>query len=119
MRMWMVDPRIMCRKHLLGEHVEIHMLVGTIARGTSIAGFVENGLIEPMAMESRHEALVREMTARGYNHKSPLKQINLLWHLTSEERNATVDKIASLAELLRRCPECAQRHTILKQRGEL
>ena len=25
MRMWMVNPRIMCRQHLLGEHVEIHM----------------------------------------------------------------------------------------------
>ena len=23
MRMWMVNPKIMCRKHLLGEHVEL------------------------------------------------------------------------------------------------
>ena len=24
MRMWMVDPKWLCRKHLLWEHVEIH-----------------------------------------------------------------------------------------------
>lgn len=30
MRMWMVDPKIMCRKHLLGEHLELHMLAGCI-----------------------------------------------------------------------------------------
>ena len=28
MRMWMVNPGFMCNKHLLGEHVECHMLVG-------------------------------------------------------------------------------------------
>jgi hypothetical protein len=28
--MWMVDPRIMCRNHLLGEHAEIHMFVWNI-----------------------------------------------------------------------------------------
>jgi hypothetical protein len=30
MRMWMVPPKVMCRKHLLGEHVEIHMLAGSL-----------------------------------------------------------------------------------------
>lgn len=24
MRMWMIDPKLLCRKHLLGEHNEIH-----------------------------------------------------------------------------------------------
>jgi len=28
MRMWMLNPKALCRKHLMGEHVEIHMLVG-------------------------------------------------------------------------------------------
>ena len=40
MRMWMVDPKKMCRKHLLGEHVEIHMMVGTLLKGRSIDGFL-------------------------------------------------------------------------------
>ena len=46
MRMWMVDPRIMCRQHLLGEHVEIHMFVGAISRGKSVKGYLEKGLLE-------------------------------------------------------------------------
>ena len=32
MRQWMVDPRLLCRKHLLGEHVENHMFIGTLKR---------------------------------------------------------------------------------------
>ena len=28
--MWMVDPRFMCRAHILGEHRECHALIGTI-----------------------------------------------------------------------------------------
>jgi len=29
--MWMTPPAGMCRKHLLGEHVELHMLLGQLA----------------------------------------------------------------------------------------
>ena len=39
MRQWNIDPHCMCRKHLLGEHTEMHMAVGTLRRGLSIAGF--------------------------------------------------------------------------------
>lgn len=45
MRMWMVDPATMCDRHLLGEHAEIHMAIGTIAKGRSVAGRVEHGLL--------------------------------------------------------------------------
>ena len=38
MRMWMLPPECMCRKHLLGEHVELHMLLGSMRRGKSIEG---------------------------------------------------------------------------------
>ena len=41
MRMWMVNPEILCRKHLLGEHVELHMLVGWIIKGKSIQGYLD------------------------------------------------------------------------------
>lgn len=33
MRMWVVNPKILCRKHLLGEHVELHMATGHLQRG--------------------------------------------------------------------------------------
>lgn len=73
MRMWMVNPKKMCRKHLLGEHVELHMFVGTIKKGISIQGYIDNGLVNPRMIKKRHKELVKEMERRGYNHNSPLK----------------------------------------------
>lgn len=109
MRMWMTPPEIMCRKHLLGEHVELHMLVGTLRKGISVSGFLENNLMEPAAIESRHEALVQEMTRRGYKHKSPLPHPETD-SLSFDEFWTVVNSKDSLAELLRRCPECLALH---------
>lgn len=104
----MTPPDLMCRKHLLGEHVELHMFVGTINKGISVEGFLANNLIEPRSLHSRHNALAAEMLRRGYNHKSPLWAILLttLPNMTYEKYHRTIDAEASLAELHRRCPEC-------------
>ena len=96
--MWMVDPRLMCRKHLLGEHVELHMLAGSLRRGTGVRGFLENKLIEIHSMQRRHAELVREMERRGFRHASPLPQV--------EQRGGRVDRNANLMELARRCKDC-------------
>lgn len=99
MRMWMVDPRKMCSQHLLGEHVELHMLVGSLRKGTSLAGFVSNGLIEVHSVRARHEQLVREMTRRGYRHRSPLPSF-------TARRLGRVVRKKSHADLLDRCEDC-------------
>jgi hypothetical protein len=101
--MWMVDPKILCRKHLLGEHVELHMLDGHLRRGRRIDGFVRNNCTEPASITSRHLALATEMERRGYRHVSPLN--SLAW---PDYATIKVDAEASLAELLRRCPECRE-----------
>ncbi len=101
MRMWMVDPRGMCRKHLLGEHVELHMLRGCLVRGKSIAGFIANNCVEPHAMVKRHAALAKEMQCRGYKHTSPLKPIS-----TQKYASVKVDAAASLKDLAHRCAGC-------------
>lgn len=75
MRMWMVDPKILCNKHLLGEHVELHMFIGSINKGRDIEGYVKNNLIEPSKLYQRHQELVNEMKRRGMNHKSELNLI--------------------------------------------
>jgi hypothetical protein len=74
MRMWMIKPSGMCDQHLLGEHVELHMIVGSLAKGreASVQGLIRKGLVEPQNIEARHAALVKEMTRRGMQHKSPL-----------------------------------------------
>jgi hypothetical protein len=104
MRQWMVDPKIMCRQHLLGEHLEHHMFVGSINRRVSMDGFIKNDLLEPHSLKSRHDALVEEMQRRGYNHKSPLQVIkyDVAYH--------EINRDLSLQELIRRCPECKTNH---------
>ena len=104
MRMWMVDPRKMCDQHLLGEHVELHMLVGTLVRKRSVAGFVENKLIEVHNVRARHQQLVIEMTRRGMKHKSPLPRFRAI-------RLGKVSVRANLVELARRCEDCRAKQT--------
>ena len=110
MRMWMVPPEIMCRQHLLGEHVELHMLVGSIKKGRSIDGFLAQRILEPSAINERHEALTVEMTQRGYSHKSPL----IVPELSHQANQIMVDAGASLLELLRRCPNCLSLYVAAK-----
>ena len=103
MRMWMVDPTVMCQKHLMGEHVEIHMLVGTINKNKSIDGFIANDLLEPQNIIERHEELAIEMKRRGYNHKSPLPEI--IGKIIHQE----IDKEKSFNDLINRCEVCRKR----------
>lgn len=112
MRMWMVDPKIMCRKHLLGEHVEHHMFVGTINKGISIDGYIGGNLLEPVQLLIRHYRLAEEMLSRGYQHKSELAAVDLS-RLSEKQLLTTVDQESSLTELLRRCPDCRARHNSL------
>lgn len=99
MRMWMVPPRTMCRKHLLGEHVEIHMAVATLRLGRSVDGFLKKGLLELASLRRRHEELVAEMLRRGYRHASPLGPV-------PRRRAGKVDPQANARELARRCAQC-------------
>jgi hypothetical protein len=112
MRQWLVDPAIMCRKHLLGEHVEHHMFMGSMNKGINVGGYIRNNLLEIPSLASRHEALVKEMQARGYNHHSPLAEEHVREHCEyyPEEQVAyVIDREAAHADLLSRCPECRAR----------
>ena len=110
MRMWMTDPAIMCRQHLLGEHVELHMFLGSLKKGIDFDGYVVNNLVEPAAFAERHDALVSEMRHRGYNHQSPLPEATIsLTAYPLYVNQAKVNREKALTELLRRCPECRER----------
>lgn len=110
MRMWMLDPRLLCRKHLLGEHNELHMLAGSLARGIRLDGFAAKGLLEPRAMLERHDSLAREMLRRGYAHRSLLPDCTAaLAGYPAAVREGRVDREASARELASRCEECARR----------
>ena len=109
MRMWMLPPEMLCRKHLLGEHVEIHKHRHNFVKHHSIAGRMSPiVLIEPDAMEKRHSDLVEEMISRGYNHNSSytLPDLN---YLPENIRNLRVDLNYNLNDLCKRCEECRKR----------
>jgi len=106
MRMWMVNPRIMCRQHLLGEHAEIHMFIGTISRRKSVKGYLQNGLLEVHNLYARHEELVEEMKRRGYNHCS---EVNEKWKFV--EKVGAIDREKNVDELVGRCSKCKSRYS--------
>lgn len=74
MRMWMVDPTLMCKKHLLGEHGELHKFMHNWEKRHRIDGRLAGNAMEPLSYKARHDVLADEMLARNYNHKSPLEQ---------------------------------------------
>lgn len=106
MRMWMVDPKRLCNKHLLGEHGEIHKHRHNFVKGHSVKGRLSPVVqIEPSSMQSRHDELAEEMLKRGMNHKSPYEQPDLS-NYDDSVINAKVDIKVSLADLHERCEAC-------------
>jgi len=104
MRMWMVPPSLMCNQHLLGEHCEHHMFVGTLLRGTSIKGYIKNNLVEPISFWKRHDELVTEMLLRNMKHQSILPTVDVMIYM-----HIRIDSLASKNELMHRCPRCRER----------
>ena len=75
MRIWDVDPALLCRNHLLGEHRDLHALWTILSedrRGYRSHPETLRWEGKLAALYARHERLVSEMTARGFNHHSPL-----------------------------------------------
>lgn len=106
MRMWMLDPQILCKKHLLGEHGEIHKHRHNFVKKHSITGRIKPIVqIEPQSMQSRHDALAQEMIKRGYNHQSEYVQPDISY-LPQDEQIAKVDLNISIKDLISRCSEC-------------
>ena len=117
MRMWNVDPRIMCREHLAGSHLEIHMFLGSIAIGTSMRGFLDKNLLEPEYLKEYHDMIALEMISRGYKHQSDIPEEffkTTILKLSDSDRIVKIDKDEALKELLSRCPECTERYNELK-----
>ena len=109
MRMWMQDPSIMCRKHLLGSHVEIHMFIGSIRKGISMKGYLEKNLLEPKSLLPYHDRLVSEMKSRGWKHNTPVsfwENIEMENRLGEDIFNHKINEYDAFNELMNRCPEC-------------
>jgi len=108
MRMWMLDPKILCRRHLLGEHGELHKFLNDWIHRRSITGRIAGNAMEPLSYKARHDALAQEMVTRGYHHQSPLHQPDFSY-LPIEQQAYCINRWRNLRLLLRRCSECRQR----------
>lgn len=111
MRMWLCDPRILCQKHLCGEHLEMHMFLDTVKRKKKFDGYLTGNLFEPLMLYQRHADLAQEMLNRNYNHKSPIyeHECACVQDLPIEKKYWEIDRQAALRTLLDRCPECRKR----------
>jgi Pyrimidine dimer DNA glycosylase len=75
MRVWDLDPSLLCRRHLLGEHREIHAVWAILTqdrRGYRHHPEVRRWEGRLAALRARHETDAAEMARRGYRHASPL-----------------------------------------------
>lgn len=105
MRIWNVNPIFMCDVHLIAEHREAHMLAGALAKAVRLEGHVARGLIEPGAVQKRHDLLADEMGARKLHHRSPMGPV-LPVHTLAD---GFVCEVVSWRELQRRCEWCRKR----------
>ncbi|MCS7184865.1 MAG: pyrimidine dimer DNA glycosylase/endonuclease V [bacterium] len=77
MRIWDVEPSKLCRKHLLGEHRELHAIWSILTnnkKGYSKHPEVLRWKNKLKALYLRHRLIVKEMKKRGYKHKSDLNK---------------------------------------------
>jgi len=109
MRMWMIPPKMLCNKHLLGEHGEIHKHRHNFIKKHNMTGRMEPIVqIEPQSMGIRHDQVAAEMKDRGMNHQSPFDQPDISY-LPDRFQNMKVDLENSIQDLHHRCEECSHR----------
>jgi hypothetical protein len=109
MRMWGINPELLCNKHLIGEHGEIHKHRHNFVKKHKITNRITPIVqIEPQNMETRHNQLAIEMLRRGFNHNSPYELPDLS-HLNDKERYAKIDINISIRDLKNRCPQCNEK----------
>ncbi|NTW14259.1 MAG: pyrimidine dimer DNA glycosylase [Candidatus Moranbacteria bacterium] len=81
MRIWDVEPKYLCRKHLLAEHRELHGLWNILTVHDGKGGYSRHPETlrwfgKTRALYARHEALAREFEHRGYEHHTPLDELH-------------------------------------------
>lgn len=106
MRMWIVNPALLCRLHLLGERCEIHKYKHNFEKRHCTTGHIDQ--VFPLQMKLRHDALALKLVQRGYNHNSPYEAPGEVLKAVPNIP-ATLQKSSDLQDLCRRCPACAAR----------
>jgi len=95
MRIWDIEPRYLCRAHLLGEHRELHALWNILTIHGGKGGYSQHPETKRWrgklrALYNRHRLLVEEMGRRNYRHFSDL-EVSLA--VGDEEQTEYIDSI--------------------------
>ena len=101
MRIWDIEPKSICNKHLLGEHRELHAVWSILTcnkKGYRHHPEVLRWKEKLKALFNRHEQEVREMKRRGYAHYTPL---NRELAIGKEKQDELIDSIDKQKEILR------------------
>ncbi len=75
MRIWDIEPKHLCRNHLLAEHRELHAIWNILTKKKKGYSKHPETLRWKGGLKSlylRHQKLVAEFKKRGYKHNSPL-----------------------------------------------
>lgn len=108
MRMWMVDPKLLCTHHLNMEHCDLHKLVVHLRRGRRVDGCLLKQLVDPSSIFERHRVLEQEIQLRGGRTCSPLSEQECRsfghWH-----GSVAIDVGRALSDLAGRCVDCGAR----------
>lgn len=113
MRMWMVPTVLLCDKHLLGEHGEMHKFIPTFRREYKVhRRFTPIVQIQFKGYRQRHDALASEMLVRGMRHESPLPELPDFKRIYPSYYDLEVDIEYSLADLRARCQDCRMMQVI-------
>jgi len=108
----MVNPKLMCSQHLRGEHLETHMMAGSIKKGISVKGYIAKGLMEPHNIRKRHDEVVKELLERGrFNHQKPFPEFVPF-------EDGCINAEENVKELARRCERCKKRQEEYYGKGE-
>jgi len=109
MRIWDIDPKHLCRKHLLGEHRELHGLWNILTKHDGKGGYSKHPetlrwIGKLNLLYQRHQELANEIINRGYNHQSPLDE---KLAIGNEKQSIFINTIDEQKELLKNKPcEC-------------
>jgi len=109
MRIWDVEPKLLCRKNLLAEHRELHGLWNILTKHGGQGGYSRHPetlrwVGKERALYQRHQALIAEFARRGYKHHTPLDE-NLA--IGSAIQDIFIDTPARQMEILLEKPcEC-------------
>lgn len=101
MRIWDIPTSRLCRKHLLGEHRELHAMWAILTQDKK--GYRKHPETirwegKLAALYNRHEEQVKEMIKRKYTHRSPLDK---KLAVGKRKQDALVNTIEEQIEILK------------------